>query len=193
MKISIPDDLRQRITDCLEQLDADLKSDATQRGNLAEKIAKFEAEQDRLTSEIATLKGQILADASAADKIPARQLHLEALAAALVELRGKLSAMEPVGLWAAKAVLKDVIQHWHITFPETFADYVSHSFVTRQSAINVAKLSDARRVLTPLTTRCENLRDATAANVEFLQGVFNRALAGRPHLGLDVSEPKAMA
>ena len=190
MKIPIPDNLRQRITDCLAQLDEALKADNHQRRKLAEKIAANEAEEGRVTAEIAMLKSRILHDDAMTDQIPAQQLRLDALAGELVELRRTLTGLSPVSLRPAVAVLTDVLAHWKAVFPEVFADYVSDAFITRHNATSMANLTDARRVLAPLATRCLNLREATRDNVEFITGVFKRALAGRPHLGLDTPEPK---
>jgi hypothetical protein len=188
MKIEIPDSLRQRITDCLAQLDADLKSDAATRAELAAKIAEYEAEQVQLTAEISTLKGQILQDASAAEKVLLRQLRVEALAAGAEELRGNLAGMEPVNLWTARAIFRDVVNHWVEVFPEAFADCVGDAFANRQSAISAARLADALKILGPLRNQVEDVRFSDEHKLNVLRGVLKRALTGRPYLGLNVHD-----
>lgn len=187
MKVFVPNSLRQAIQDSLASMDSDLQADAIQRSELADKISEYERQRCQLVEKIDLLKGRILTDGDAAAQIPALQLRLEALGAALSVLHGQLEALPPVTLAPAVAVLLQVIQHWRVAFPEAFADQVRDCFLNRQNALNAANLADARRVLAPLTTRCNDyLRVASPANVEFLRFVFGRALEGQPHLGLAV-------
>ena len=102
-------------------------------------------------------------------------------------MRGKLATQEPVSLYAATAVIRAVIEHWKSELPEAFADAVGAAYGTRQSAINAANLSDARRYLPALANRCYQWNQATPANVGFIQEILKRALAGQPHLGLDAA------
>jgi hypothetical protein len=191
MKVPVPESLKQRITESLAQLDSAIKADVSQRAEQAGKIAAYETEQGTVTAQITTLKGLILQDAGAVGKIPTLQLRAEALAVALSDLRGTLAAMEPVSLAPVTSVLLAVIDHYKTALPEAFADAVGDVFGTRASAIAAANNSDGRRYLNGLANRCYVWRSATADNVSFIKEILARALAGRPHLGVDIApEPQ---
>ena len=94
--------------------------------------------------------------------------------------------MSPASLWHARRVFTQVAQHWQETFPEIFADQVADSFVSRQNAINVSRLADVVRILTPLRTQVEDTRFSDESREKVIRGVLKRALTGRPYLGLDM-------
>jgi hypothetical protein len=195
MKILIPDDLRQQILDCQSDLRAQLARASSDNQKSSNELAGLEAEREKIGNEIVGLKQAALHSSRAASELVEHERRQDLIAGRLRELNEARESCEPVTLGQAKEVLQAIVRFYRNSLPEAYADHNREFFASREQALHKAPLADAITVLHRITSIAYSLESAAADGSYFglINKIFERALRGQVHLGVDLNNDEQEA